>query len=145
MKSYDPHMHTAEHILNRTMVDMFGCDRAFSSHLERKKSKCDYKFNRALTPEEEIEITEKVNTTLAQNLDVKEYLLKREDAEKRFNLSRLPDSAGEELRIVSIGDVDDCPCIGDHVKNTSEISLFKWVSSSFENDVLRIRFKVERR
>ena len=37
-------MHTAEHILNGTMVRMFGCGRSFSAHIERKKSKCDYRL-----------------------------------------------------------------------------------------------------
>ena len=35
-------IHTAEHILNRTMVNMFGCPRSRNAHIERKKSKCDY-------------------------------------------------------------------------------------------------------
>ena len=35
-------MHTAEHILNQTMVRMFGCPRSKNAHIERKKSKCDY-------------------------------------------------------------------------------------------------------
>ena len=35
-------MHTAEHILNGTMVRMFGCTRSRNAHIERKKSKCDY-------------------------------------------------------------------------------------------------------
>ena len=37
-----PPMHTAEHILNGTMVKMFGCPRSRNAHIERKKSKCDY-------------------------------------------------------------------------------------------------------
>jgi misacylated tRNA(Ala) deacylase len=47
-KNYDPEMHTAEHILNGTMVQMFGTGRAFSAHLEKKKSKCDYRIGRNL-------------------------------------------------------------------------------------------------
>lgn len=37
-------MHTAEHILNRTMQNMFGCGRCFSAHINPKKSKCDYRL-----------------------------------------------------------------------------------------------------
>ncbi|MCF8107023.1 MAG: hypothetical protein K9K64_16220 [Desulfohalobiaceae bacterium] len=32
-------MHTAEHLLNLTMVRMFDCGRCVSEHLNRKKSK----------------------------------------------------------------------------------------------------------
>lgn len=35
-------MHTAEHLLNGTMVKMIGCKRSRNAHIERKKSKCDY-------------------------------------------------------------------------------------------------------
>ena len=31
-------MHTAEHLLNATMVKTFGCPRSRNAHLERKKS-----------------------------------------------------------------------------------------------------------
>ena len=53
MKEYaDVRMHTAEHLLNRTVSLALGCGRAFSSHIEKKRSKCDYHFGRDLTPEE---------------------------------------------------------------------------------------------
>jgi hypothetical protein len=38
IKSIDPHMHTAEHILNQTVVRFLGCERCFSAHIEKKKS-----------------------------------------------------------------------------------------------------------
>ena len=37
-----PPMHTAEHILNQTMIRLFGCGRSRNAHIEKKKSKCDY-------------------------------------------------------------------------------------------------------
>ncbi|MBU2585996.1 MAG: alanine-tRNA synthetase second additional domain-containing protein, partial [Bacteroidetes bacterium] len=46
------------------------------------------------------------------------------------------------LRIIKIGDYDSCPCSGIHVNSTSEIGRFKIISTSFENDVLRLRFKL---
>ena len=36
-----PPMHTAEHLLNATIVKTFGCPRSRNAHIERKKSKCD--------------------------------------------------------------------------------------------------------
>ena len=41
-KLYNEPMHTCEHILNQTMVRMFGCGRSMNAHIEKKKSKCDY-------------------------------------------------------------------------------------------------------
>ena len=142
MKSYDPQMHSAEHILNQTMVRMFGCERSFSSHIEKKKSKCDYHFDRPLDPDEELELVKQVNEVISRNLEVKEQFQTLEEASKRFNLSRLPQGSGDEVRIVNIGDYDTCPCIGPHVKNSFEIGVFQLVSTSCENGILRVRFKL---
>lgn len=141
-KSYYAPMHTAEHILNGTINKMFGCGRAFSAHIEKKKSKCDYHFTRNLTEEEILNIEEKVNTVIQADMSVKESFLNRNEAEKEFSLSRLPDEAGETLRVITIGDYDKCLCSGPHVDSTKAIAGFKIVSSSFDNGVLRVRFKI---
>jgi Ser-tRNA(Ala) deacylase AlaX len=141
-KDYDPRMHSAEHILNQTMVRMFNKGRSFSAHIEKKKSKCDYHFDRDLAKDEKNEIEARVNKIIAQNLPVSETFLHKDDAQKNFSLEKLPDDAGENVRIIKIGEYDACPCIGQHVSTTKEIGEFKIISSSFENGVLRIRFKL---
>ena len=135
-------MHTAEHILNQTMVRLFRCGRAVSAHIERKKSKCDYLLEQKPTAEQIQEIENKVNDIISQNLPVSVEYLMREDAEKMFDLSRLPKDLSQTLRIVDIGDYDACPCIGVHVNNTSEIGRFNIVSSDFFDAILRIRFNL---
>ena len=67
-KEYDPFMHTAEHVLNQTMVRMFGCGRSFSSHLNADKSKCDYHFLRPLEDAEAAELERRINEVLAQHM-----------------------------------------------------------------------------
>ena len=136
-------MHTAEHILNRAMVRMFKCGRAFSSHIERKRSKCDYRFSRSLTAEETAELEKRVNEAVRAALPVSEGFVSREEAAEKFDLGRLPEGTGDRLRVILVGDYDACPCIGPHVKSTGEIGVFRIISSSFENGVLRIRFKLE--
>ena len=144
MKEYSDHrMHTAEHLLNQTMVRIFGVGRAFSSHIEKKKSKCDYRFQRNLTGEETAELEKRVNEAIKADLPVRESFVDREEAAGKLDLGRLPEGAGgEKLRVILIGDYDACPCIGPHVKSTGEIGGFRIVSTSFENGVLRIRFKL---
>jgi Ser-tRNA(Ala) deacylase AlaX len=143
-KDYPPLMHTAEHILNQTMVRKFKCERSFSNHLEKKKSKCDYHFDRNLTEDEIESIQSKVNDIIKQNLDIKEEFIPRDEALKLFDLDRLPDAVGDIIRIIKVGDYDSCPCIGKHVSNTSEIGGFRIISTGYEDGVLRIRFKVDR-
>jgi Ser-tRNA(Ala) deacylase AlaX len=143
MKQYvDPRMHTAEHILNQTMDRILGCGRCFSSHIEKKKSKCDYRFERALAEEEVREIERRVNEVVKRDLPVEEIFLNREEAVSRFDTSRLPDSADPAIRIVKVGDYDACPCSGEHVKSSKEIGEFRVTTTSHENGVLRIRFKL---
>lgn len=141
-KEYYPPMHTAEHLLNGTMDQMFKRGRAFSAHIEKKKSKCDYRFDRDLTPAEIKTIEEKVNGVIAADMPVKEEFMKRDEAVNFFSLHRLPEEAGETLRVISIGDYDKCLCSGPHVKSTKEIGGFRIISTSFENGVLRVRFKI---
>ena len=142
-KSYDPRMHSAEHILNQTMVRMFNRGRSFSAHIEKKKSKCDYHFDRNLTPQELDALEKKVNEIINADMKVTEEFISREEAEKKFNLERLPGEAGDNIRIIKVGNYDACPCIGMHISSTREISGFKIISSSYEDGVLRIRFKLE--
>ena len=138
----DPRMHSAEHILNQAMIRMFRTGRCFTAHIERKKSKCDYHFDRALTDTEIRRLEAEVNRIIGLNLPVTEEFMSREASEKRFNLDRLPDEAGEVIRIVAIGNYDACPCIGPHVSSTSEIGTFVIGSVGFEDGMLRIRFKL---
>lgn len=141
-KEYDPQMHSAEHILNQTMVRMFNCGRSFSNHIEKKKSKCDYRFERNLSQEEINEIEQKVNEVIKSGVDVSAEMMPVNIAEKSFNLERLPEGSGDSVRIVRIGEYDACPCIGTHVSNTGQIGTFRIISTSYESGVLRIRFKV---
>ena len=141
-KQYNPQMHSAEHILNQTMVRMFNCGRSYSNHIEKKKSKCDYHFDRNLTEEEINLINDKVNEIIQQDLNVIEEFYYKDEALQKFNLSRLPDDAGDKVRVIKIGDYDACPCSGLHVKHTKEIGSFKIFSTDFNNGVLRVRFKL---
>ena len=138
---YEP-AHSCEHLLNATMVKMFGCPRSRNAHVEKKKSKCDYILDAEPSAEQVAQIEAKVNAEISKNQDVTIEFMTREQAAAIVDLSKLPEDASETLRIVRIGDYDACACIGAHVKNTSEIGKFKVISHSFENGVWRLRWKV---
>ena len=143
-KDYNCPMHTAEHILNATMVSTFGCPRSKNAHIEKKKSKCDYELSACPTPEEMQAIEDKVNEVIKMNLPVSIEFMPKQDAASIVDLSKLPDDATDTLRIVRVGHYDACACIGAHVDNTSEISNFKIISYDYneERGVLRMRFKL---
>lgn len=138
-----PPMHTAEHILNQTMIRLFGCERSRNAHIERKKSKCDYLLVAEPTSEQIAEIENKVNEVITMNLPVTVEFIPRTEVAREIDLSKLPGDASETLRIIRIGDYDTCACIGLHVNKTSEIGRFRIISTDFENNRLRIRFKLD--
>lgn len=137
-----PPMHTAEHLLNATMVKTFGCPRSRNAHIERKKSKCDYELSACPTEEQIKAIEDKVNEVIRMHLPVTTEFMTQEEAKDIVDLSKLPANASETLRIVRIGDYDACACIGQHVENTSEIGTFKIISYDYTEGRLRLRFKL---
>lgn len=142
-KTEYPPMHSAEHILNQTMVRMFGCPRSKNAHIERKKSKCDYILTEEPTAETMAEVERRVNEVIDQNLPVVIEFMTKEAAADIVDLSKLPEEASKTLRIVRIGDYDACACIGAHVNNTSEIGRFKLLNYDYTDNRLRLRFKLE--
>ena len=141
-KDYNEPMHTAEHILNQTMVRMFNCGSSKIAHIERKKSKCDYLLSQAPSAEQINEIEHRVNEVIQQNLPVTEEFLTYKEAAAFVDLSKLPDDVSETLRVIKVGDYDACACIGQHVKNTSEIGHFEILTHDFENGRWRVRWRV---
>ena len=155
-----PPMHTAEHLLNATMVKTFGCPRSRNAHIERKKSKCDYILSSSPTAEQIQAIENKVNEVINQNLPVTIEFMTHEQAKNLslihisemcirdrkniVDLSKLPEDASETLRIIRIGDYDACACIGAHVSHTSEVGTFKIISYDYDEarQTLRLRFKL---
>lgn len=142
-KAEYPPMHTAEHLLNQTMVRMFGCPRSKNAHIERKKSKADYLLSAAPTEEQVREIERRVNEQIERHQDVRIAFMKREEAASLVDLSKLPDDASETLRIVSIGDYDNCACAGTHVANTRDIGRFVILTHDYADGRWRMRFKLE--
>lgn len=120
-------MHTAEHILNGTMVRMFGCGRSFSAHIERKKSKCDYRLATPLSESQLRGVEDAVNVVIGRGLPVTTEVVRQEDVADRFDLSRLPDDASAMVRIVHVGDYDECLCgsaRGKHIADWAFSHIF---------------------
>lgn len=141
-KQEHPPMHTAEHILNQTMVRLFGCPRSKNTHIEKKKSKCDYFLDSLPTVEQIAQIESEVNRVISSNLEVTVSFISLSEAEGLVDLSKLPENVSDTLRIVKVGDYDTCACIGAHVNNTSEIGEFKILSHDYADGRWRVRWKV---
>lgn len=135
-------MHTAEHILNQTMVRMFGCPRSRNAHIERKKSKINYVLSEEPTSEQIAEVERRVNEVIAAHLPVSYEFVTRDNVPEEVSLEKLPDDASATLRLVRVGDYDVCACIGTHVENTAELGRFHINSTSWKDGQFRIVFKL---
>ena len=139
-----PPAHTAEHLLNQLMVRMFGCERSRNAHIERKKSKISYVVDHKPDRKEEREIERRMNELIAEDLPVTFEYVTRDKLPDEVDADRLPEDASDTIRLVRIGDFDVCPCIGKHVRSTSQIGKFEMLGTNWDNDTrtFRIRFKI---
>lgn len=139
-----PPMHTAEHILNQTMVRRYGCPRSRNAHIERKKSKVSYELPSCPSEAEVQEIVNTVNEVIQSALPVTVEFVTLENVPAEVSLEKLPSDASETIRLVRIGDYDVCACIGAHVSNTSEIGTFVLLGTNWDDEKksFRIRFKL---
>ena len=138
-------MHTAEHLLNQTMVRMFGCERSNNAHIERKKSKISYKLDKCPTEETICKIVNKMNELIDANLPVYEEFIEIAKIPSTISLKKLPEGTDSTIRLVHIGDYDVCPCIGLHVQSTKELGHFHLLGTNWtdETNNFRIRFKLD--
>ncbi len=139
-----PPAHTAEHLLNQVMIRMFGCERSRNAHIERKKSKISYHLDHKPSRQEEKAIGDKMNELIEDDLPVTYEDVDRNHVPEGINLDRLPEDASQTIRLVRIGDFDICPCIGKHVRSTSQIGRFEILGTNWDEQThtFRIRFKV---
>jgi Ser-tRNA(Ala) deacylase AlaX len=96
-----------------------------------------------LADEEIIAVETAVNEIIAMGIVLSQEFISRAEAESKYFTGKLPAETGDEIRIVKIGNYDSCPCIGPHVKSTAEVGKFIISTADFENEILRIRFKLE--
>lgn len=139
-----PPAHTAEHLLNQTMIRLFGCSRSHNAHVERKKSKMSFRLDHKPNRQEEKEIVRRMNALIEEDLPVTSEFVDRSELPEDISTERLPQDAGDTIRLVRIGDYDVCPCIGKHVRSTAQIGRFEMLGTNWDEmeHTFRVRFKI---
>lgn len=139
-----PPAHTAEHLLNQTMIRLFGCGRSHNAHIERKKSKMSFILDHKPSRQEEKEIERRMIELIEKDLPVTFEFVTRDELPEEVSAERLPDDASETIRLVRIGDYDVCPCIGKHVRSTGQIGRFEMLGTNWDEmtRTFRVRFKI---
>jgi len=120
-------MHTAQHVVSAVVDNMHGA-RTVGNQIGNNKSRIDFDplhLNDAEISELEAEISKEMKKD--HQIAITEA--EREDLEQnplvRVNMNLLPPSV-KTLRVITIGDLDICPCAGTHVKSTKEIGEVKF-------------------
>ena len=139
-----PPAHTAEHLLNQVMVRLFGCERSYNAHIERKKSKMSFHVDHKPTRQEEKEIEREMQRLIAEDLPVTFEVVPLSELPEGIRADRLPSDVSDSIRLVRIGDYDVCPCIGKHVRSTSQIGRFEMLGTNWDEQehAFRVRFKI---
>ena len=124
MKPIEGRLQTAEHILSRTLESMLSDAKFIISQFEENSGKMEIATKEDLRKMNKTVLQDDVNAVIKKNLRVSKYIMSREDAQKEFDLTRLPSSI-EKVRIVEIEGFDKTPCKDPHVENTGSIGYFE--------------------
>lgn len=112
--------HSGEHIVSGIIHARFGFDNV-GFHLGSTDVTVDY--NGVLTREDLDRVEDRCNKAVADNLEVRTEF---PDADKLSRLNyRSKLEITEDVRIVTIGDIDCCACCAPHVCRTGEIGCIK--------------------
>jgi misacylated tRNA(Ala) deacylase len=143
MKPNEGRLQTAEHILARTVERKILNTRFIISKFEENIGQMEISAKTDLRKIDLAMLQDEVNAVIQKNLQVNKYIIAREEAETKFDLTRLPPSV-KEIRIVEIENFDKTPCKDPHVENTNDIGYFEILKvEKAGKDRYRFVFKVK--
>jgi len=126
-------MHTSQHLVSAIVSDLYGADTV-GNQIGFDKSRIDFKPLK-LSMNEIDDLIDRTNEYIAKDISVKISEANRSDLEGnpeiRSSMSSglwklLPKSV-TRLRVISIGEIDVCPCAGTHVRSLEEIGKVEFV------------------
>jgi misacylated tRNA(Ala) deacylase len=124
MKPIEGRLQSAEHILCKVLELKLKNIKLGIAMFKEDSGRLEVHTEQDLRELDKKELEDEVNEIISRNLAVKKYNITREEANKQFNMTRVPDSV-KEVTIVEFEGYDSRPCRDPHVSNTNQIGKFK--------------------
>ena len=120
-------MHTSQHLVSAVVNELYGADTV-GNQIGQEKSRIDFKplkvnqtqlneiedlVNNYISKDLEVNISEEERSNLENNTDIRSSM--------SSGLWKMLPKSVTRLRVITIGDIDVCPCAGTHVKSLGEI------------------------
>ncbi len=123
--------HSATHLLHAALRKTLGPHVTQAGSLvDPERLRFDFTHNKPLSSAEIQQIEEIVNEEIARSEDVSSKEMSHKDAIASGALALFGEKYGDKVRVIRMGEFSTELCGGTHVKNTSQIRLFKVVGES---------------
>ena len=118
--------HTATHLLHQALKDVLGNDvNQKGSNINAERLRFDFSYPNKLTEEQKQKVEQIVNQKISEALDVTVEEMSVEEAKNAGAVGLFTSKYGDIVKVYTIGNYSKEICGGPHVKNTSELGIFK--------------------
>ncbi len=117
--------HSATHLLHSALQQILGSHVSQAgSSVEKDKLRFDFSHPKAVSSEEIAKIEQFVNSIISSGVSVDTNIMSTDEAKEKGAMALFGEKYGDEVRVVSMGDVSMELCGGTHVGSSAEIGLF---------------------
>ncbi len=117
--------HSATHLLHSALKHVLGDHVSQAGSLvEANRLRFDFSHPKAMAQDEVTKVEDFVNDVITRGISVETNVMGVDEAKQKGAMALFGEKYGDEVRVVSMGDVSMELCGGTHVNNSSNIGAF---------------------